>query len=100
MRMHGEPDEALENALYAVLNGHVLPDVASMTEATRQVYGDARLIEDHTAAQKEAIIELPVTTPAELGPPEDDSIMRIPLPKAQKGRFKLNYNSLSTSRPV
>ncbi|CAB3704230.1 hypothetical protein LMG22037_03675 [Paraburkholderia phenoliruptrix] len=100
MRMHGEPDEALENTLYAVLNGHVLPDVASMTEATRQVYGDARLIEDHTATQKEAIIELPVTTPAELGPPEDDSIMRIPLPKAQKGRFKLNYNSLPTSRPV
>jgi putative transposase len=100
MRMRGEPDEALEAVLYAVLEGHVIPDAASLTAATRQVYGDARLIEDHTEAQKEACLEVPITTPAELGPPDDDSVMRIPLPKAQRGRFKMNYDSLPTSRPV
>ncbi|WP_454826662.1 DDE-type integrase/transposase/recombinase [Paraburkholderia xenovorans] len=100
MRMHGQPDEALETVMYEVLNGHNLPDVASLTAATRQVYGDARLIEDHTAAQKEACLDMPITTPAEPGPPNDDSVMRIPLPKANRGHFKMNYNSLPTSQPL
>lgn len=100
MRMRGEPDEKLEEVLYAVISDHVLPDAASLTAATRQVYGNALLIEDHTAAQREASLDMPAVVPAAIEAPDDDSALRIPLPKPTKGRLKLNYDSLTTSRPV
>ncbi|MGT2469323.1 integrase catalytic domain-containing protein [Paraburkholderia terrae] len=100
MRMRGEPDEKLEEVLYAVISGHVLPDAAALTAATRQVYGEVGLIQDHSAEQQNATIDMPITMPAPVDPPDDDSVMRIPVPKPAKGRLKMNYDSLPTSRPV
>lgn len=98
--MRGEPAENLEKVLYAVISDHALPDAASLTAATRQVYGSAHLIADETAAQHGASVEVPVAEPAEPGPPDDDSVMRIPVPKPARGHLKMNYDSLPTSRPV
>ncbi|WP_082992275.1 DDE-type integrase/transposase/recombinase [Paraburkholderia tropica] len=100
MRMRGEPAENLEKVVYAVISDHTLPDAASLTAATRQVYGSAQLIADDTTAQRDASVEVPIITPAEPGPPDDDSVMRIPVPKRARGHLKMNYDSLPTSRPV
>lgn len=99
MRMRGEPDEKLEEVLYAVISDHALPDAASLTAATRQVYGDALLIDDHET-QQDASLDMPITAPAAIDPPDDDSVMRVPVPKPMKGRLKMNYDSLPTSCPV
>ncbi|MGF6977613.1 hypothetical protein QFZ94_006063 [Paraburkholderia sp. JPY465] len=99
MRMRGEPDENLEKVLYAVISDHALPDAASLTAATRQVYGQTLLVGDLPAAIP-ASIDVPIITPAEPGPPDDDSVMRIPVTKPARGRLKMNYDSLPTSRPV
>ncbi|MBC8745333.1 MULTISPECIES: DDE-type integrase/transposase/recombinase [Paraburkholderia] len=100
MRMRGEPEENLENVLYAVISDHALPDAASLTAATRQVYGQTLLVGDATPGANAAGIDLPIITPAEPGPPDDDSVMRIPVTKLARGRLKMNYDSLPTSRPV
>jgi putative transposase len=100
MRMRGEPEENLEKVLYAVISDHVLPDAASLTAATRQVYGQTLTFGDVPADAIAAAIEVPITVPAELGPPDDDSVMRIPVPKLAHGRLKMNYDALPTSRPV
>jgi putative transposase len=100
MRMHGEPVEHLEKVLYAVISDHNLPDAASLTAATRQVYGSAFLIADDVTLQNATGTEVPIITPAEPALPDDDSVMRIPLPKFGKRRLKMNYDSLPTSRPV
>ena len=99
MRMRGEPDEKLEEVLYAVISDHALPDAASLTAATRQVYGDALLIDDHET-QQDASLDMPITAPAAIDPPDEDSVMRVPVPKPMKGRLKMNYDSLPTSCPV
>jgi putative transposase len=90
----------VEEALYAVISDHKLPDAASLTAATRGVYSNALLIEDPTAAEQEASLDMPTFVPAAFDPPDDDSVLRIPLPKPTKGRLKMNYDSLPTSRPV
>jgi len=99
-RMRREPAENLEKVVYSVISDHVLPDEASLTAATRRVYGETLRIGDAASTANLESNDVPSITPAESGLSDDDSVMRVPVPKPVPGRLKLNYDSLPTSRPV
>lgn len=105
VRSRGVSEENMAAVLYSVISDHVLPDAASLTAATRQVYGKDFLLEDQTTAQRTATIEMPTTTPADASAFDvdvdvDDSVLRNPLPKSSTQRLKVNYDALPVSRPI
>lgn len=100
LRMRGVDDQKLESTLCSVLSDHMLPDAASLTAATRHVYGAAGLVKEAvTAPQVEVSEDAVVFKQFNSTSADTQSIFRNPLPRIQK-QLLLNYDNLPTSRPI
>ena len=100
LRMKRLPDEGLEPVLCSVLSDHLLPDDASLTAATRQVYGEAGLVRDDFAEVRIDVTDDAIVIPATQDVLEpSESNLRKPLLRLPT-QLKLNYDELPTSRPI
>ncbi|WP_052408426.1 DDE-type integrase/transposase/recombinase [Paraburkholderia mimosarum] len=104
LRSRGVDDEGMEHVLQSVLQDNCVPDAAALTEATRQVYGDARLIEDQSQLTTDQIISMPVALAmAEVAEDTPAPVFRNPVPaprrdavNASQDIFSIDYDKLPT----
>jgi len=100
LRMRGVDEQKLESTLCSVLSDHMLPDAASLTAATRQVYGAAGLVSgDAKASHVELSDDTVVFKQGSDAYGGNQSVFRNPHPRIPK-QLQLNYDDLPTSRPI
>ncbi|GAB6847183.1 DDE-type integrase/transposase/recombinase [Paraburkholderia kururiensis] len=108
LRSQGVKEEDMEFVLQSVLLDYRPPDAAAATEATRQVYGNARLIEDQSQLTTDQIISMPAAlTVPERTEDAATSVFRSPaLPTTQdpllpgQDIFKIDFDKLHTQGPI